>query len=107
MLKGALKQKSNSPPTFLNSLPGFQSTNLIGQSNVNATNQVCAMKTGSGIQKSRRAVRFPFQSTFKVLVVKSMHANNMIMSSLSLLLRSCLPLSLAILRPRGGISSTL
>ena len=31
---------------------------------VGLTNQVCALKTGSGIQKSRRAVRFPFQSTF-------------------------------------------
>ena len=32
---------------------------------VGLTNQVCALKTGSGIQKSRRAVRLPFQSTFK------------------------------------------
>ena len=33
---------------------------------VGLTNQVCALKTGSGIQKSRRAVRLPFQSTFKI-----------------------------------------
>ena len=33
---------------------------------VGLTNQVCALKTGSGIQKSRRAVRLPFQSTFKL-----------------------------------------
>ena len=33
---------------------------------VGLTNQVCVLKTGSGIQKSRRAVRLPFQSTFKV-----------------------------------------
>ena len=33
---------------------------------VGLTNQVCALKTGSGIQKSRRAVRVPFQSTFKL-----------------------------------------
>ena len=32
---------------------------------VGLTNQVLALKTGSGIQKSRRAVRLPFQSTFK------------------------------------------
>ena len=31
---------------------------------VGLTNQVCALKTRSGIQKSRRAVRLPFQSTF-------------------------------------------
>ena len=34
---------------------------------VGLTNQVCALKTGSGIQKSRRAVRLPFQSTFNSL----------------------------------------
>ncbi len=33
---------------------------------VGLTNQVCGLKTGSGIQKSRRAVRLPFQSTFNV-----------------------------------------
>ena len=32
---------------------------------VGLTNQVCALKTGSGIQKSRRAVRLLLQSTFK------------------------------------------
>ena len=32
---------------------------------VGLTNQVWALKTGSGIQKCRRAVRLPFQSTFK------------------------------------------
>ena len=35
---------------------------------VGLTNQVCALKTGSGIQKSRRVVRLPFQSTFKMTV---------------------------------------
>ena len=34
------------------------------RNDVGLTNQVCALKTGSGIQKSRRAVRLPFQSTF-------------------------------------------
>ena len=32
-------------------------------------NQVCALKTGSGIQKSRWAVRLPFQSFFNKLAV--------------------------------------
>ena len=33
-VKGGLKRKLNCPPTFLNAWPGFQSSNLIGQSNV-------------------------------------------------------------------------
>ena len=32
---------------------------------VGLTNQVYTLKTRSGIQKSRQAVRLPFQSTFK------------------------------------------
>ena len=36
---------------------------------VGLTNQVCALKAGSGIQKSRRAVRLPFQSTFNIALL--------------------------------------
>ena len=36
---------------------------------VGLTNQVCALKTRSGIQNSRRAVQLPFQSTFNVTKV--------------------------------------
>ena len=34
---------------------------------IGLTNQVCALKIGSGIQKSRQAVQLPFQSTFNNL----------------------------------------
>ena len=37
---------------------------------VGLTNQVCVLKIRSGIQKSRRAVRLPFQSTFKFRVIR-------------------------------------
>ena len=39
---------------------------------VGLTNQVCVLKTGSGIQKSRRAVRLPFQSTFNSVNMRSL-----------------------------------
>ena len=40
---------------------------------IGLTNQVCALKTGPGIQKSRWAVQLLFQSTFNVLKLFSRH----------------------------------
>ena len=45
-------------------------TRKITSDDVELTNQVWALKTGSGIQKSRRAVRLPFQSTFNLTLVQ-------------------------------------
>ena len=47
---------------------------------VGLTNQVCALKTGSGIQKSSQAVRLPFQSTFKILCIHT------VISSISIII---------------------
>ena len=59
-LKGALKQKSNCPPTFLNSWPGFQSSNLNGQSNVIWSNftrdQVIFSRRLRGVEHDKRSI---------------------------------------------------